>query len=80
MPLVFIGLPTSISFEISWGIFIWATIAFTFFRIFDIIKPLGINRIQHVKSGLGVMIDDVLAAAYAAILLYLSFTFSLSFS
>jgi phosphatidylglycerophosphatase A len=79
MPIVFIGLPASISFEISWTNLIWVVIGFIFFRIFDILKPLGINRIQHLKSGFGVMIDDVLAAAYAAILLYLTFTFSLSF-
>ena len=79
MPIVFVGLPTSIPFEISWTNLIWVVIGFIFFRIFDILKPLGINRIQHFKSGFGVMIDDVLAAAYAAILLYLTFTFSLSF-
>ncbi|MCK5075123.1 MAG: phosphatidylglycerophosphatase A, partial [Calditrichia bacterium] len=32
--------------------------AFILFRVFDIWKPLGINQIQHVKYGIGVMLDD----------------------
>jgi len=43
--------------------------AFILFRVFDIWKPLGINRIQHVKYGMGVMLDDVLAGIYALILI-----------
>ena len=79
LPLVYLGLPFSMPFEPSWNVLIWMTVGFLFFRFFDIVKPLGINRIQHFGRGFGVMIDDVLAAAYAAVLLFLTFTFSLSF-
>jgi phosphatidylglycerophosphatase A len=36
------------------------------FRIFDVWKPYPIRDLErHVKGGLGVMLDDVLAAFYA---------------
>ncbi|KAA3615627.1 MAG: phosphatidylglycerophosphatase A [Calditrichaeota bacterium] len=42
---------------------------FILFRFFDILKPLGINRLQEFKSGWGIMLDDVLAGIYANIIL-----------
>jgi phosphatidylglycerophosphatase A len=42
---------------------------FILFRIFDIWKPLGINKLQSIKSGWGVMLDDILAGVYANIIL-----------
>lgn len=79
IPLVYVGLPASISLVNPREMLVWLVVGFIYFRIFDIIKPLGIKRIQHTGKGLGVMIDDVLAAVYAAGLLHLTFTFSLSF-
>lgn len=47
----------------SW---IWVGLAFGLFRLFDIAKPWPISVAdQRVKGGLGVMLDDVLAAGYA---------------
>ncbi|MCB0283220.1 MAG: phosphatidylglycerophosphatase A [Calditrichaeota bacterium] len=43
---------------------------FLLFRIFDIWKPFGINRIQNLPGGWGVMLDDILAGIYAAGVLY----------
>jgi phosphatidylglycerophosphatase A len=44
----------------------WSLLAFTLFRFFDIVKPQPIRYFdQHLKGGLGVMFDDVLAAGYA---------------
>ena len=41
-------------------------IAFALFRLFDIWKPYPIRLVdQNVKGGMGVMLDDVMAAAYA---------------
>ena len=41
-------------------------IAFALFRLFDILKPYTIRLIDSKwKSGLGVMLDDVVAALYA---------------
>ena len=43
-------------------------IAFGLFRLFDIWKPYPIREIErNVKGGMGVMIDDVVAAFYAYI-------------
>lgn len=43
-------------------------IAFIAFRIFDIAKPFGISIIdRYVKNAFGVMLDDSVAAIYAAL-------------
>ena len=43
-------------------------VAFGLFRLFDIWKPFPIRELERrVKGGLGVMIDDVVAAFYAYI-------------
>lgn len=48
----------------------WAVLAFVLFRLFDIAKPFPINWLDaHVKGGLGVMLDDVLAGLMAIICL-----------
>ncbi|MCK9555836.1 phosphatidylglycerophosphatase A [bacterium] len=36
-------------------------------RFFDIYKPLGINKLQHLNGSLGIMLDDILAAVYSNI-------------
>jgi phosphatidylglycerophosphatase A len=48
---------------------IWVVIAaFVLFRIFDTTKPAPIAWLdEHFKGGLGVMLDDVVAALYAGI-------------
>lgn len=40
---------------------------FILFRFFDILKPLGIKRIQELKGGAGILADDLLAGLYALI-------------
>ena len=52
----------------SSNIIIMASLAFIFFRIFDIWKPSIIGKIDRdVKGGLGVMGDDVVAGIAAGI-------------
>ena len=47
-------------------------VAFALFRLFDIWKPFPIRQLERrIPGGLGVMADDVLAAAYAALSLFL---------
>ena len=48
------------------------------FRTFDIAKPLYIRRMENLKGGWGVMMDDVLAGVYANLLLQLA-VFATSF-
>jgi phosphatidylglycerophosphatase A len=43
-------------------------LVFVFFRFFDILKPWPIRDVDHsLKGGLGIMLDDLIAALYAAI-------------
>ena len=44
-------------------------LAFLLFRAFDIVKPYPIRRLEKLESGLGIVIDDLAAGAYAAALL-----------
>ncbi|MDR0351287.1 MAG: phosphatidylglycerophosphatase A [Puniceicoccales bacterium] len=39
---------------------------FLLFRFFDIVKPFGIKRLQNFHGGIGIVIDDLLAAIYTA--------------
>jgi len=42
-------------------------LVFVFFRIFDIVKPWPIRDVDHsLKGGLGIMLDDLIAALFAA--------------
>lgn len=48
----------------------WIIVAgFLAFRLFDIWKPYPIRRLEALEAGLGIMGDDLLAGAYAAVLL-----------
>ncbi len=48
----------------------WWLAAFALFRLFDIWKPWPIKWIdRHVSGGFGIMLDDLLAALYAMVLL-----------
>ncbi len=45
-------------------------LAFVFFRFMDIVKPWPIRDLDHrLGGGVGIMLDDLVAALYAAVLL-----------
>jgi len=49
---------------------LWQAFAFLLFRLFDILKPPPIRYYDRMlKSGFGVMFDDLLAAAYTVLML-----------
>lgn len=53
----------------GWG---WIALGFCLFRLFDIWKPWPIAWIdRRIHGGLGIMLDDVLAAVYAWMILQL---------
>ena len=52
--------------------------ALVLFRFFDIVKPLYIRRMERLKGGWGVMMDDVLAGVYANLLLQTIVLFKIS--
>jgi phosphatidylglycerophosphatase A len=44
----------------------WLLVGFVLFRLFDILKPWPIRTVdRHLGGGLGIMLDDLLAALYA---------------
>jgi len=48
----------------------WALAGFVVFRFFDIVKPWPIRQLDHgVGGGLGIMLDDVMAAVWGALVL-----------
>lgn len=44
-------------------------ITFVLFRVFDILKPFPINKLENLKGGWGIMLDDLGAAAYTLIIM-----------
>jgi phosphatidylglycerophosphatase A len=51
----------------------WIFWGFLLFRIFDILKPMPINWInEKVKSGFGIMLDDLVAGVFSFLLLQLT--------
>jgi phosphatidylglycerophosphatase A len=40
---------------------------FSLFRFFDIVKPFGIKSIERLHGVMGIMFDDIAAAAYAGL-------------
>lgn len=68
----FVGMWITLYFipQFTWQ---WIVAAFLFFRFFDIIKPWPIGWVdRHVKGGLGIMIDDLLAGFLSGIVITLS--------
>ena len=59
--------------------FFWLAFGFVLFRLFDVTKPWIIHSAQKLPRGFGVMVDDLLAAIAAALVLWGARTFSLSF-
>ena len=46
-------------------------IGFVLFRFFDIVKPWPASRIdRHMHGGMGIMLDDIVAAIYAGAMLW----------
>jgi phosphatidylglycerophosphatase A len=43
--------------------------AFLLFRLFDIWKPFPAREAQALRGGLGVVVDDLIAGAYALVLI-----------
>jgi phosphatidylglycerophosphatase A len=69
MPIVFLSVPWVFTTSLAVPA---AVLGFVWFRVFDIAKPWPIRRLEQAHGGLGIMIDDVAAAIYAACALWLS--------
>ena len=47
-------------------------LAFVLFRLFDIWKPPPIRLIEQIPGGAGIVLDDMMAGAYGALVLFLT--------
>ena len=57
--------------ELSTGqICITAVFGFLLFRLFDIVKPWPIHKLEKLPKGWGILADDLLAGVYAGIVLF----------
>lgn len=51
---------------------VWIIVGFALFRVFDILKPWPIRFLdEKVESGIGIMLDDILAGFFAWVVLQL---------
>ena len=58
---------------------IWIIVGFLLFRLFDIWKPWPIHLVdRYTPGGLGVMVDDLLAAVYAWLSLHIIALFAVA--
>jgi phosphatidylglycerophosphatase A len=57
LPVGYIGYPNASGIIVS----------FILFRLFDIFKPYPAGRFERLRSGLGIMADDLMAGVYAAV-------------
>jgi phosphatidylglycerophosphatase A len=51
--------------------------AFILFRLFDIWKPWPVRRFEQLPGGVGIVMDDVAAGIYGALILYIGGIFRL---
>jgi phosphatidylglycerophosphatase A len=60
-------LPVPLLASAPWRL--WIIIGFFLFRAFDIVKPYPVRQLEALPSGLGIVVDDLGAGAYAAVVL-----------
>ena len=52
-------------------------LGFVLFRLFDIFKPPPTRQLENVPGGAGIVLDDVMAGVYAALVLFAAGWFNL---
>jgi phosphatidylglycerophosphatase A len=65
----YLGLAIAPTFDPNWH---YLLAGFILFRVFDIWKPFPVRRAESLPGGLGIMADDWMAGAYAALVLALA--------
>lgn len=56
-------------------IIIVAAAGFALFRLFDIVKPWPIRKLEKLPAGFGILADDLMAGVYAGIVLVIAAKF-----
>ena len=65
-----------IALPLTWPFWLSLLAGFILFRVFDVLKPPPIRLVERkVKGGYGVVLDDILAALYAHIVLRILISF-----
>ncbi len=59
---------TFVAVPVTFG---WFILGFCLFRFFDIFKIFGVSACEKIKGAAGIMLDDVLAAVWANVVLHL---------
>ena len=67
-------LVTLIGVPLAWKTFL---AGFILFRVFDILKPFPVRRLERLPEGTGVVVDDLGAGLYALIVMHLLTHFGL---
>ncbi len=67
IPLCFVGWERWTDVAPNWAIFLTG---FGLFRLFDILKPFGIAKLQDLPGGWGVTLDDTAAALAACLTMH----------
>lgn len=68
IPICFYGFPLLQEKLAPWMILL---LGFGLFRFYDILKPLGIKKLQTIPGGKGVVVDDLAAAFATCVTLHL---------
>ena len=63
-----------IAVPVSWKSML---LGFILFRGFDIVKPPPVRQLEHLREGIGIVLDDVAAGLYALIIMQLALHFGL---
>lgn len=71
VPLVFFGMGGSQGLIYQHGGWPVLLAGFAIFRFFDILKPLGISKLQNLPGGLGCVADDLAAGLASCLTLHL---------
>jgi phosphatidylglycerophosphatase A len=50
-------------------------LGFAFFRLFDIVKPFPIRKLEKVPLGFGIVLDDLAAGFYASLVIFIAHHF-----
>ena len=51
--------------------FLLLLIGFLFFRLFDIVKPFPIRKLERAPLGFGIILDDLVAGFYASLVVFI---------
>lgn len=63
---VYAVVPDALTLGSFW---LWTVVSLILFRFFDIVKPLGVRKMEALPGGTGIMADDILAGLYGMIVL-----------